>query len=84
MTNRRAKSIIEKTWKHLNICSESDTFNYLELTLNDSKPRTPVLDCQLGYCLTPLPRDVRDHEYFLKKYRRSIINWVILDYYNSS
>uniref|UniRef100_A0A915PS28 DNA-directed DNA polymerase n=1 Tax=Setaria digitata TaxID=48799 RepID=A0A915PS28_9BILA len=56
---------------------ESDTFNYLELTLNDSKPRTPVLNCQLGHCLTPLPKDVRDHEYFLKKYRRSIINWVV-------
>ncbi|MCP9262342.1 hypothetical protein DINM_005615 [Dirofilaria immitis] len=56
---------------------ESDTFNYLELTLNDPKPRTPVLDCQLGYCLSPLPKDIRDHEYFLKKYRRSIINWVV-------
>uniref|UniRef100_A0A1I8EM99 DNA-directed DNA polymerase n=1 Tax=Wuchereria bancrofti TaxID=6293 RepID=A0A1I8EM99_WUCBA len=56
---------------------ESDTFNYLELTLNDPNPRTPVLDCQLGYCLTPLPKDVKDHEYFLKKYRRSIINWVV-------
>uniref|UniRef100_A0A183DN26 Mitochondrial DNA polymerase catalytic subunit n=1 Tax=Gongylonema pulchrum TaxID=637853 RepID=A0A183DN26_9BILA len=56
---------------------ESDTFNYLELTLNNQKPRTPVLDCQLGYCLSPLPKDVKDHEYFLKKYRRSIINWVV-------
>ncbi|OZC06502.1 DNA-directed DNA polymerase [Onchocerca flexuosa] len=56
---------------------ESDTFNYLELTLNDPELRTPVLDCQLGYCLTPLPKDIRDHEYFLKKYRRSIINWVV-------
>lgn len=60
--------------------SESDTFNYLELTLNDRRPRTPVLNCQLGYCLSPLPKDVRDQEYFLKKYRRSIINWVSLDY----
>lgn len=72
---------ISESFFDLNFYSESDTFNYLELTLNDSKPRTPVLDCQLGYCLTPLPKDVRDHEYFLKKYRRSIINWVIVGHY---
>ncbi|VDM96842.1 unnamed protein product [Thelazia callipaeda] len=57
--------------------SESDTFNYLELVLNDANPSTPILNCQLGYCLTPLSENVRDHEYFLKKYRRSIINWVV-------
>lgn len=71
----------EDSKKNIKTFSESDTFNYLELTLNDPKPRTPVLDCQLGYCLTPLPKDVRDHEYFLKKYRRSIINWVTDGFY---
>uniref|UniRef100_A0A0N5AUE9 Mitochondrial DNA polymerase catalytic subunit n=1 Tax=Syphacia muris TaxID=451379 RepID=A0A0N5AUE9_9BILA len=56
---------------------ESSTFNYLELMLRQQYLRTPVLECQLGYGLEPLPNTVPDANYFLLKYRRSIINWVV-------
>ncbi|VDD87886.1 unnamed protein product [Enterobius vermicularis] len=56
---------------------ESATFNYLELMLRKRHLRTPVLDCQLGYGLEPLPETAPDASYFLSKYRRSIVNWVV-------
>lgn len=60
------------------ICSESETFNYLEMVIKEEKPRTPILGCRLGFALQPLSKSVPDQEHFIRKYKRSIINWVSL------
>uniref|UniRef100_A0A914YRA8 DNA-directed DNA polymerase n=1 Tax=Panagrolaimus superbus TaxID=310955 RepID=A0A914YRA8_9BILA len=56
---------------------ESDTFNFLEIKALEDCPRTPLLGCRLSQALEALPPDVPDADLFRRKFKRSVINWVI-------
>lgn len=56
---------------------ESDTFNFLNLILDESELRTPILNCKLGNGFHPRPKYSVGSIKFLNFFKRSITNWVI-------
>uniref|UniRef100_A0A0N5BAK4 DNA-directed DNA polymerase n=1 Tax=Strongyloides papillosus TaxID=174720 RepID=A0A0N5BAK4_STREA len=56
---------------------ESDTFNFLNLILDEPELRTPVLKCKLGNGFHPRPKYSVGSLQFLNYFKRSITNWVI-------
>lgn len=59
------------------VFSESHTFNFLEIKAQEKSPSTPILGCRLSQALEALPDDVPGAEDFRKRYKRTVINWVI-------
>ncbi|CAB3405513.1 unnamed protein product [Caenorhabditis bovis] len=56
---------------------ESSTFNFLELCAASDDLRTPILECKIADSLGKLPKGTPDSQYFDKKYKRSIMNWIV-------
>jgi DNA polymerase gamma 1 len=56
---------------------ESATFNFLEIKALEDCPETPILGCRLSQALEALPSDVPDADLFKRRYKRTVINWVI-------
>ncbi|CAI2324520.1 unnamed protein product [Caenorhabditis sp. 36 PRJEB53466] len=56
---------------------ESSTFNFLEISASAPHLRTPILGCQIADSLGRLPKGTPDAQYFDRKYKRSVMNWIV-------
>ncbi|CAI5441012.1 unnamed protein product [Caenorhabditis angaria] len=56
---------------------ESSTFNFLEMKAAQQNLRTPILECQIADSLGKLPDGTPDAKFFDKKYKRSVMNWIV-------
>ncbi|CAO4366351.1 unnamed protein product [Caenorhabditis nigoni] len=56
---------------------ESSTFNFLETSAAAHDLRTPILGCQIADSLGKLPEGTPDSAYFDRKYKRSVMNWIV-------
>uniref|UniRef100_A0A1I7TFQ6 DNA-directed DNA polymerase n=2 Tax=Caenorhabditis tropicalis TaxID=1561998 RepID=A0A1I7TFQ6_9PELO len=56
---------------------ESSTFNFLETSAAAHDLRTPILGCQIADSLGKLPQGTPDSDFFDKKYKRSVMNWIV-------
>lgn len=56
---------------------ESSTFNFLETSAAAHELRTPILGCQIADSLGKLPDGTPDSTYFDRKYKRSVMNWIV-------
>lgn len=56
---------------------ESSTFNFLEISAAARQLRTPILGCQIADSLGKLPDGTPDSTHFDRKYKRSVMNWIV-------
>ncbi|KAF1766699.1 hypothetical protein GCK72_006657 [Caenorhabditis remanei] len=56
---------------------ESSTFNFLETSAAAHDLRTPILGCQIADSLGKLPEGTPDSAYFDRRYKRSVMNWIV-------